>query len=71
MKKPKYYMIHSAKLAGWIMLNGIMYKDTIRDLKRDNKIVFRFMDTPKLHKLMDSYGKNNPLQNCSTLYNVK
>lgn len=50
--------VHSARLAGWLMLNGFMFKELINDKKRDNKYVFVFCDTPDLRDAMRRYSNN-------------
>lgn len=49
--------VHSARMAGWLMFNGVMYIQTTRKLDDPNKIVFKFVNTPRLQQLMEAISK--------------
>ncbi len=64
-------IIHSVRMAGWLMFNGIMYVQCNQDLNDAAKKVFVFHNTVKVKALMSVLSKNNLLQNRSTLFNGK
>lgn len=65
----KTIVIHSVRMAGWLMFNGIMYIQCNQDLNDAAKKVFVFHNTDRVKVLMNMISKNNLLQKRSTLFN--
>lgn len=53
--KTNFYTIFSQRLAGYLMLNGLPLIKLIPDSKRENKNSFLFINSDRLHDLMDKW----------------
>ena len=62
----EYVVIHSCRMAGWLMYHGVMFKFIQSDKKNKLRKVFIFDKTDKLIELMGQYNYNNSSQN--TIY---
>ena len=51
----KTLVITSARMAGWLLLNGLKLLAVKPDLKNPERVIFIFKDTPLLRRYMELY----------------